>query len=31
MNLNLNDLLHGFRVRDSQPLPEIRATLAHGI
>ncbi len=27
MNLHSNDLLHGFRVKYSQPLPEIRATL----
>ena len=27
MNLNPNDLIHGFRVKHSKPLPEIRATL----
>ena len=27
MTLQPNDLLHGFRVKYSQPLPEIRATL----
>ena len=27
MNLQKNDLLHGFRVKYSEPLPEIRATL----